>query len=115
MGTNLAIILTTFAVLTDRGITTQSFYLGPGPNGFGGLNCHSTVEADVSPNREGTPRCPSSHPLPLTSLTSNFYHGCGDNHQLSSRLFKQNFAFAAAKPSKQLTLNTMANQYGAIA
>lgn len=53
MGTDLATVLTTFAVLANGDIPTQSFYLGSGQNGIGGLNRHSTVEADVSPNREG--------------------------------------------------------------
>ena len=95
MGTDLATVLATFAVLTDGDLATESFYLGSGPGGVGGLNRHSTVEADVSPNRE------------------DYYNGCGDNHHLSSRLFAQNVAFAAAEPSKQFTVNAMANQYGA--
>lgn len=52
MGTDLAAILTVFAVLADGDIATESFYLGS-MGGVGGLNRHSTVEADVSPNREG--------------------------------------------------------------
>ncbi|TQN64574.1 Aromatic peroxygenase [Colletotrichum shisoi] len=73
MGPDIATILGVFAVLTDGDIVTESFYLGSGPGGVGGLNRHSTVEADISPNRE------------------DFYNGCGDNHHLSSRLFKQNY------------------------
>lgn len=52
MGPDLATILGVFAVLTDGNITTESFYLGAPPNGVGGLNRHSTVESDISPNRE---------------------------------------------------------------
>lgn len=52
MGVDLATILGVFAVLTDGNITTESFYLGAPPNGVGGLNRHSTVETDISPNRE---------------------------------------------------------------
>jgi hypothetical protein len=97
MGTDLATVLLVFAVLTDGDIATESFYLGSGPGGVGGLNRHSTVEADISPNRE------------------DYYNGCGDNHHVSSRLFKQNVGFAAAEPSKQFTINAMANQYSAFA
>lgn len=53
MGADLAAVLATFAVLTDGDIATESFYLGANPGNVGGLNRHSTVEADVSPNREG--------------------------------------------------------------
>jgi hypothetical protein len=52
MGTDLAIVLATFATLANGDLATESFYLGS-LNGVGGLNRHSTVEADVSPNREG--------------------------------------------------------------
>lgn len=52
MGADLATILTTFAVLADGDIANESFYLGS-LTGADGLNRHSTVEADVSPNREG--------------------------------------------------------------
>lgn len=53
MGTDLATVLATFAVLTDGDITTESFYLGSPPGKVGGLNRHSTVETDVSVHREG--------------------------------------------------------------
>jgi hypothetical protein len=53
MGADLASVLTIFAILGNGDIATESFYLGSGKNGIGGLNRHSTVEADVSPNREG--------------------------------------------------------------
>ncbi|KAF2105644.1 hypothetical protein BDV96DRAFT_655416 [Lophiotrema nucula] len=48
-------------------------------------------------------------------MIPTYYNGCGDNHHLSSRLFKQNVGFAAADPSKQFTTDAMANQYAAIA
>lgn len=54
MGADLAAVLTTFAVLSSGDLDNLSFYLGAGKNGVGGLNRHSTVEADISPNREGT-------------------------------------------------------------
>jgi hypothetical protein len=52
MGPDLATVLATFAVITDGDIVTESWNLGEGPGGLGGLNRHSTVEADVSPTRE---------------------------------------------------------------
>jgi hypothetical protein len=52
MGADLASVLAIFAVLADGDIASESFYLGS-LGGVGGLNRHSTVEADVSPNREG--------------------------------------------------------------
>ncbi|KAJ0120420.1 hypothetical protein J7T55_015147 [Diaporthe amygdali] len=91
MAADLSTLLGVFAVLTDGDIATESWYLGTSPTKVGGLNRHSTVEADISPNRE------------------DYYNGCGDNHHLSSRLFKQNVALAAA--SKDFGLTTMANQY----
>lgn len=92
MGTDLATVLATFAVLADGDLVTESWYLGAGPNNVGGLNRHSTVEADVSPNRE------------------DYYNGCGDNHHVSSRLFKQNVALAKAG-SGQFDMGVMAQQY----
>lgn len=92
MGTDLSTVLATFAVLADGDIATESWYLGAGPNNVGGLNRHSTVEADVSPNRE------------------DYYNGCGDNHHLSSRLFAQNVALAKAG-SGQFDMSVMAEQY----
>lgn len=94
MATDLSTLLAVFAVLADGDIATESFYLGTGPGNVGGLNRHSTVEADISPNRE------------------DYYLGCGDNHHLSSRMFKQNVQFAA-QGSKQFDLATMGNQYAA--
>ena len=69
MGADLATILATFAVLADGDIASESFYLGS-LTGADGLNRHSTVEADVSPNREGkpTPSLPSCHPLTFLRL-----------------------------------------------
>ncbi|KAJ4345597.1 uncharacterized protein N0V89_011730 [Didymosphaeria variabile] len=94
MGADLATVLATFAVLADGDTATESFYLGS-LTGADGLNRHSTVEADVSPNRE------------------DYYNGCGDNHHLSSRMFKQNVGFAAADSSKQFTMDVMTKQYAA--
>jgi hypothetical protein len=94
MGTDLATVLATFAVLANGDIDTQSFYLGAGKNGIGGLNRHSTVEADVSPNRE------------------DYYNGCGDNHHLSSRLVKQMVGFINQDPKKEVSMDVMAKQYG---
>ncbi|KAK5123717.1 hypothetical protein LTR85_002353 [Meristemomyces frigidus] len=93
MGADLSGLLAVFAILTNGDIATESFYLGTGPGNVGGLNRHDTVEADISPNRE------------------DFYLGCGDNHHLSSRLFTQNVALAAASSSKQFDLTVMGNQY----
>jgi hypothetical protein len=53
MGADLSTVLTVFAVLGSGDFDTLSFYLGSGKNGVGGLNRHSVVEADISPNREG--------------------------------------------------------------
>jgi hypothetical protein len=53
MGTDLSTVLTVFAILGSGDFDTLSFYLGSGKNGVGGLNRHSVVEADISPNREG--------------------------------------------------------------
>ncbi|KAF4773533.1 hypothetical protein HER10_EVM0001341 [Colletotrichum scovillei] len=93
MGPDLSTILGVFAVLTDGDIVTESFYLGSGPGNVGGLNRHSTVEADISPNRE------------------DFYNGCGDAHHLSSRLFKQNVDIVAKSGTKQFDLTNMGTQY----
>lgn len=95
MGADLSSLLAAFAVLADGDIATESWYLGAGPGNVGGLNRHSTVEADISPNRE------------------DFYLGCGDNHHVSSRLFSQNVAYAAASADKDFGLATMAQQYKA--
>lgn len=97
MGTDLATILCVFAILTDGDIATESWYLGADPSGAGGLNRHSTVEADISPNRE------------------DYYNGCGDNHHLSSRLFTQNVNFASSSADKDFGLATMTQQFDAIA
>lgn len=94
MGADLASVLIAFAVLADGDLATESFALGTSGNGnVGGLNRHSTVEADVSPNRE------------------DYYLGCGDNHHLSSRLFKQNIKYVAASSSKQFDLTVMGNHF----
>ncbi|KAF0322137.1 Aromatic peroxygenase [Colletotrichum sp. SAR11_59] len=93
MGADLSTILGVFAVLADGDIATESFYLGAGPGGVGGLNRHSTVEVDISVNRE------------------DFYNGCGDNHHLSSRMFKQNVGIVASSASKQFDLTNMGTQY----
>lgn len=93
MGTDLSTVLAVFAVLADGDIETESWYLGAGPSNVGGLNRHSTVESDISPNRE------------------DYYLGCGDNHHLSSRLFTQNVGYAAAAASKQFDLGVMTQQY----
>lgn len=95
MAADVAAVLSVFAVITDGDIATESWYLGAGPGSVGGLNRHSTVEADISPNRE------------------DFYNGCGDNHHLSSRMFKQNVAFAKASASKQFDIGVMGSQYAA--
>jgi len=96
MGADLATVLVVFAVLSDGDIATESWYLGTNPDTkVGGLNRHSTVEADVSPNKE------------------DFYLGCGDNHHISSRLFKQNVQFASEDPDKQFTFDVMAKQWAA--
>ena len=95
MGADLSSLLATFAVLTDGDIETESWYLGAGPDHVGGLNRHDTVECDISPKRE------------------DFYLGCGDSHDLSSRLFAQNVGYAAADRKKQFTIDAMANQYAA--
>jgi len=98
MAADLATVLAVFAILADGDIATESWYLGTNPNTkVGGLNRHSTVEADVSPNRE------------------DYYLGCGDNHHLSSRLFTQNVGYANAAVSKQFDIPVMAEQYAAIA
>ncbi|GKT45870.1 aromatic peroxygenase [Colletotrichum spaethianum] len=93
MGPDLSTILGVFAILGNGNITTESVYLGSGPGGVGGLNRHSTVEADISPNRE------------------DFYNGCGDNHHLSSRLFKQNVDIVAKSGTKQFDMTNMGTQY----
>jgi hypothetical protein len=67
MGADLAAVLATFAVLANGDLDNLSFYLGAGKNGVGGLNRHSTVEADVSPNREGMFIYPFSDGNLLTS------------------------------------------------
>ena len=88
-------MLCVFAVLSDGDIETESWYLGAGPNSIGGLNRHSTVEADISPNRE------------------DFYNGCGDNHHLSSRIFKQNVGFVNDDPNKEFSYDVMRKHYSA--
>lgn len=92
MGTDLATVLAVFSVLANGDLATESFYLGAGPGNVGGLNRHSTAEADISPNRE------------------DYYNGCGDNHHLSSYRFKQNVALAKAGSGK-FDMQVMAQQY----
>jgi hypothetical protein len=93
MGADLATILAVFAVLSDGDPATESWYLGAGPNNVGGLNRHSTVEADISPNRE------------------DFYNGCGDNHQISSRMFKQNVELVKNDPNKEFSYDVMRRHF----
>ncbi|KAI5242718.1 hypothetical protein E4T43_04629 [Aureobasidium subglaciale] len=92
MGTDLAAVLAVFSVLADGDLVTESFYLGAGPNNVGGLNRHSTAEADVSPHRE------------------DYYTGCGDNHHVSSRLVQQGVQIIKAG-SGQYDMAAMAQQY----
>jgi len=42
----------------------------------------------------------------------DYYNGCGDNHHISSRLFKQNCELALLDPSKQFNFNVMGKHYG---
>lgn len=94
MGADLAALLAVFAVLSDGDIASESWYLGTNSNNnVGGLNRHSTVEADISPNRE------------------DYYLGCGDNHHLSSRIFRQNVALAAEDPNKEFSMAVMGKQW----
>lgn len=96
MAQDLATVLIVFAVLSDGSITEESWYLGTNPaNGIGGLNRHSTVESDISPNRE------------------DFYNGCGDNHHLSSRMFERNVRIVSARPTKQFDIPAMAQHFSA--
>lgn len=98
MGTDLAALLATFAVLANGDVGTETFSIGGAdprvPNTYpaGGLNRHSTVEADISPNRE------------------DYYLGCGDNHQLSSRRFAQNVEYANNYDGK-FTFEAMGDHY----
>ncbi|QIX00817.1 hypothetical protein AMS68_006334 [Peltaster fructicola] len=94
MHPDLSTVLSVFAILADGDIATESWYLGAGVNGYGGLNRHSTVEADISPNRE------------------DFYNGCGDNHHVSSRMFYQNVELAKSG-SGTFDMEVMAAQYAA--
>lgn len=70
MGADLATVLATFAVLGSGDFDGLSFYLGSGKNGIGGLNRHSVVEADVSPNREGM-ALPLHHVNPIQLILLN--------------------------------------------
>ncbi|KAK5112883.1 hypothetical protein LTR85_011110 [Meristemomyces frigidus] len=105
MGADLAAVLVVFAVLADGDISTQSWYLGTGPGNVGGLNRHDTVEADISPNKEDYVCEPETG--------EEDYLGCGDDHHISSRLFRQNVQFASQSASKQFDYATMANQFAA--
>lgn len=93
MGADLAGILSTFAILTDGDPVTETWYLGAGPDGLGGLNRHSTIEVDISPNRE------------------DYWLACGDNHHLSSRMFKQNVDYVKQDPNKEFSYDVMRKQY----
>ncbi|KAM3417429.1 hypothetical protein BST61_g5675 [Cercospora zeina] len=95
MGIVLSTVLSVFAILTDGDIKTLSWSIGSSHGGIGGLNRHSTVEADISPNRE------------------DYYNGCGDNHHLSSRIFKQNVEFVAQDPKKEFSYDVMRKQFDA--
>lgn len=95
MGQDLATVLIVFAVLSDGNINDEAWWLGAGPDGVGGLNRHSTVEADISPNRE------------------DFYNGCGDNHHLSSRMFARNVRIASRRPTKEFDIPAMAEHFAA--
>jgi len=95
MGADLATVLCIYAILFDGDFVSETWYLGQSPDGVGGLNRHSTVEVDVSPNRE------------------DYYLACGDNHHLSSNRFKQNVKFAAQSSSKDFGYDAMAQQYSA--
>lgn len=93
MAADLATVLAVFAVLTDGDIETESWWLGTNPDtNVGGLNRHSTVEADISPNKE------------------DYYNGCGDNHHISSRIFKNNVQLVAQDPEKQFNYDVMRKQ-----
>lgn len=92
MGTDLSTILSIFAILSDGDPATESWSIGSSNNGIGGLNRHSTVEADISPNRE------------------DYYNACGDNHHLSSRIFKQNVEFVLQDPKKEFSYDVMRKQ-----
>lgn len=92
MGADLATVLAVFAVLSDGDLETESWYLGAGPGNVGGLNRHSSVEADISPNKE------------------DYYNGCGDVHSISSRMFKQNVEFVAQDPKKEFSYDVMRKQ-----
>jgi hypothetical protein len=109
MGTDLSTVLTVFAILADGDFDTLSWYLGAGKNKVGGLNRHSTVEADISPNREGKSIIPARI---ITTLTNaDYYNGCGDNHHLSSRLVKDMVNFAKDDPKKEFSIDVMAKHY----
>lgn len=97
MGADLSTVLSVFAILADGNIAEESWWLGAGPGYVGGLNRHSTVEADISPNRE------------------DYYNGCGDNHHLSSRLVKQMVACAAQSEAKDFGIVTQNCHYATTA
>ncbi|CAF1134175.1 unnamed protein product [Adineta steineri] len=97
MGTDLALVLGTIAVLTTGNILTETFSLG-GPDlrvgicDAGGLDRHDTIESNISPNRE------------------DYYTGKCDNHHLSSRRFKQNVK-CAEQQCGLFNLAAMTQQY----
>ncbi|KAK1977515.1 hypothetical protein LZ30DRAFT_256194 [Colletotrichum cereale] len=117
MGPDLATILLVFAILGNGDIATESFYLGAGPGGVGGLNRHSTVEVSMhcSLSLSLHQAIPSSNKSPsqadISPTREDFYNGCGDNHHLSSRLFKQNVGIVANSGTKQFDLTNMGTQY----
>jgi len=96
MGADLSTILAVFAIEANGDIPTESFYLGSGPGSIGGLNRHSTVEADISPTRE------------------DYYNGCGDNHHVSSRIVKELVATAQGSADKDFGLPTMGQHYATV-
>lgn len=77
MSIDIGTILATFTVLITWNIITETFSIGTldlcvGIDNIGGWDRHNCIENDISPTRE------------------DFSTGYCDNHQLSSRLFKQN-------------------------
>lgn len=97
MAYDLSTVLGVFAILANGNLEDQSWYLGADKNGIGGLNRHSTVEADVSPGRE------------------DFYNGCGDNHHLSSRIIKQLISIMDDDPTKTVTEDVMLKHFDKLA
>jgi hypothetical protein len=97
MGSDVATALATFAVVFDGDIATETFSIGSpdlrvGIGNIGGLDRHGTIENDISPFRE------------------DLYLGDCDNHDLSSRLFKQGVQFAYGEGG-QFTFNATKRQF----